>query len=48
MVKLAPFIPLHYLHNLAKWVQEAKILKLTYLVLLAKYSKSVKTVKVQI
>ena len=48
MVKLAPFIPLHYLHNLAKWVQEAKILKLTYFVLLAKYSKSVKTVKVQI
>ena len=48
MVKLAPFIPLHYLHNLAKWVQEEKILKLTYLVLLAKYSKPVKTVKVQI
>ena len=48
MVKLALIIPLHNLHNLAKWVQEDKILKLTYLVLLVKYSKPVKTVKVQI
>ena len=48
MVKLALIIPPHNLHNLAKWVQEDKILKLTYLVLLVKYSKPVKTVKVQI
>ena len=44
MVKLALIIPPHNLHNLAKWVQEDKILKLTYLVLLDKYSKPVKTV----
>ena len=48
MVKLALIIPLLNLHNLAKWVQDDKILKLTYLVLLVKYSKPVKTVKVQI
>ena len=48
MVKLALIIPPHNLHNLAKWVQEDKILKLTYLVLLVKYPKPVKTVKVQI
>ena len=32
MFKLALIIPPHNLHNLAKWVQEDKILKLTYLV----------------
>ena len=48
MVKLALIIPPHTLHNLAKWVKKDKILKLTYLVLLVKYSKPVKTVKVQI
>ena len=48
MVKLALIIPPHNLHNLAKWVQEDKILKLTYLVLLVKYPKPVKTVLVQI
>ena len=48
MVKLASIIPRHNLHNLANWVQEDRILKPTYLVLLAKYSKPVKTVKVQI
>ena len=44
MVKLALIIPPQNLHNLAKWVEEDKILKLAYLVLLVKYSKLVKTV----
>ena len=32
MVKLALIIPPQNLHNLAKWVEEDKILKLAYLV----------------